>query len=148
MRYWLHRISYMWNISKPLFDRNYLTVGWGYMLASNKVVSSVTSNADRNTVREAMNAYRRENGWDEISGYKTRSLEIFAQFRPDDIVVVLLYGGLFNVVRIKSNPKPVTELPESLIEELSVEVNDEGLYRSDSGDDALGFYVEVEKNQA
>lgn len=159
MSYWLHRISYKWEISKHLFDRGYLTVGWGYMLwASDDVVRKVTGNADRNAVHEAMNAchkeYREkgEKGWDAMSRYNTRSLEIFAQFRPDDTVVVPLYGGLFSVVRVKSSPKPVTALPESALKDLPVEIknneDEKGLYYTDErrGDESdVGFYVEVEK---
>ncbi len=159
MSYWLHRISYKWEISKPLFDRGYLTIGWGYMLwASDDVVRKVTGNADRNAVHEAINAchkeYREkgEKGWDAMSRYKTRSLEIFAQFRPDDTVVVPLYGGVFSVVRVKSSPKPVTALPESALKDLPVEIknneDEKGLYYTDErrGDESdVGFYVEVEK---
>ena len=159
MSYWLHRISYKWEISKPLFDRGYLTIGWGYMLwASDDVVRKVTGNADRNAVHEAMNAchkkYREkgENGWDEMSRYNTRSLELFAQFRPDDKVVVPLYWGLFRVVRVKSSPKPVTELPDSALEGLPVvkknSDEEKGLYYTDGRKDNesdVGFYVEVEK---
>lgn len=27
-KYYLHRISHEWNVSKKLFDKGYLTVGW------------------------------------------------------------------------------------------------------------------------
>ena len=159
MTYWLHRISYKWEISKPLFDRGYLTVGWGYMLwASDDVVRKVTSDADRRTINEAMNAchkkYREQGqrGWDALSGYATRSLEIFAQFRPGDIVIVPLYGGLFSIVKINSSPKPVTTLPEAALEGLSVEIKNnedgKGLYYTDGrkGEESnIGFYVEVEE---
>lgn len=160
MTYWLHRISYKWEISKPLFDRGYLTVGWGYMLwASDDVVRKVTCNADRRTINEAMNAchkkYREQGqkGWDAMSGYATRSLEIFAQFRPDDVIVVPLYGGYFSIVRVKSSPKPVTALPESALEGLPVEIKnnegEKGLYYTDDrrkGEESdIGFYVEVEE---
>lgn len=147
MSYFLHRISHEWSISKPLLDKGYLTVGWQYMLGSDETVKSVTENADRDTVHEAMNRYHESEGWDLMYRGATRSLSMFSQFRPGDVVIVPLYWGYFRIVRVKSSPKPVTELPASALEGLpAVLKNDsgeKGLYTNGKEID-LGFYVEIE----
>ena len=77
MSYFLHRISHEWSISKPLFDKEYLTVGQ-HMLLSEETVKNVITNADRDTVHEAMNEYHESKGWDLMYKGATRSLTIFS----------------------------------------------------------------------
>ena len=142
MSYFLHRISHEWSISKPLFDRGYLTIGWGYLLGNEKAVSNVINHGSTEELNKLMYEVF------ETDYRKNRSLAVFSQFRPGDVIVVPLYGSIFSIVHVKSDPKPVTELPASALKDLPVvlknDSNEKGIFRNNELVD-LGFYVETEE---
>ncbi len=142
MSYFIHRISHEWSISKPLFDRGYLTIGWGYLLGNEKATSNVKNHGSSEELNKLMYEVF------ETEYRKNRSLIVFSQFRPGDVIVVPLYGSIFSIVRVKSDPKPVTELPASALEDLPVvlknDSDEKGIYRNNELVD-LGFYVETEE---
>ena len=44
MNYYLHRISHHWEVSKPLFDDNYLTIGWLKTVNSGLFEAAISKN--------------------------------------------------------------------------------------------------------
>ena len=101
MKYWLHRISHEWDISKRLLDMGYLTIGWAKY--SNTLVSYEFGFADTSGFERAMiDLGERSRGrW---------GLHRFLSMRAGDVVVVPLRDGQFAVADIAGSAKSITEL--------------------------------------
>lgn len=97
MNYWQHRISHEWEVSHPLFDMGYLSIGWRYCMT--KDLPSMVDD---------------ESGFLDTLGNGSKSwrcLLRFLKFRKDDIVVVPLWNREFAIVSILSAPTPVSQSP-------------------------------------
>lgn len=141
MDYWLHRISYCWDVSKPLFDKGYLTIGWNtYSYAYESLYEkAMYSSGDfdrymKDVVHE--------------SGRSRWNLWYFGQMKVGDTVVVPLYEGQFAIAQIAETIRPIRELPIVSFKSLNnknVVLGDNGLIYSDSPDDPidLGFYIKI-----
>lgn len=96
MSCYLHRISHESEISYPLFDLGYLSIGWGD--ASYPDVLNATG--DREAFRTALAKY----------GFTSKNifyLQTFLGFQPGDTAVVPTYGSMFSVVKVTSTPEAV-----------------------------------------
>jgi predicted Mrr-cat superfamily restriction endonuclease len=147
MSVWLHRISHFAEISHPLLDRGYLSIGW-----------SDFSNKDFvEQAREGNKEYF-EAAFDKEWGNRPRSRwslwKYLAEMKTGDIVVVPGWGD-FSVYRIVGD-RPITtaELPDDL-----TDWNGKAVWRNSKGylchgsvekeDEVdLGFFWRVELVQA
>lgn len=93
MNYYLHRISHQWEVAYPLFDLNYLSIGWHYCMAAG-LPAPQESEGD---------FFARA----DVEGRNRWSLLRFLNFQKDDLVVVPLYDKEFAIVRILERPRPV-----------------------------------------
>lgn len=136
MNYWQHRISHQWEVSYPLFDMGYLSIGWRQYI-SNDLLALVDDE----------NKFLAEMG--EV-GRSWRCLLRFLRFQKGDIVVVPLFDKEFAIVRILGHPMPVSQSPlcgtefNSRLGE-SVVVTSEGIILKDTGKCFdIGFIVKFE----
>ena len=141
-KYWLHRISHNWEISYVLLDeKGYLSLGWSRFSKTDIL------NAARKGEAEFENAYKTVNDDNNRSRW---NMWYFAQFQPDDIVVVPRYNGEFSICRILEPAKPIGEIQHEVndfCDKNSKRITwDNGLLKreGEEGTVDLGFVVKVE----
>jgi len=142
-KYWLHRISYEWDVSSWLLKHGILTIGWSD-LSNTSIVSSIRSHTDTAAFERIMaSAGQKEN--------RSRwNLWHFCNFNIGDIVLVPLYNSEFSLYEIVGSPMPITKLPR-FNEQIVIEngnqilIDDDGYFkRALSGKRVdLGFAVSV-----
>ena len=136
--YWLHRIKHEWNVSKPLLEKGYLTIGWqGLMARSQRLRECITKQHGEGfkLLISELNEYR-PSLWD---------LNRFAQFQPGDTVVVPLYDKKFAIVEVEESAKSILELPIEIVNELGdVNLSVEGLFDEKNNKIVdIGFFIKV-----
>lgn len=142
MKYWLHRISHENDISYPLLEKGYLSIGWRMFMHTD--VINISRAETTNGFQSLMDAH---------SLGKSRSrwnLWYFAQFTPGDIVVVPLFDGLFSIYRVDEIAQPLCNVKEKIGTVVSknngiVKWGEDGaLYRNNSVIPVdLGFVIKV-----
>lgn len=102
-KYWLHRISHEWEVSYPLLDKGYLSLGW----------SRFSNTTILDDARCDDNYQSFENTYDQKENTKYRSrwnMWYFAKFNVGDTVVVPLFDGLFSIYKVVERAKPIGEI--------------------------------------
>ena len=97
--YWLHRISYEWEVSYSLLEKGYLTLGWSAYKRTNILNSK--DKREFEITYESLNNKKFRSRWDMWK---------FAHFNSNDIVVVPLFNRKFSIYRIVEKAKPIDEL--------------------------------------
>ena len=125
-KYYLHRISHEWSVSKKLFDKGYLTTGWSKFNCFNVVDEKGNVNwklFDEVFLREYDKA-RGKNGLSRFLGLK-----------ENDIVVVPLYEKDFAIVKVAEGEfvHQIKDIPP-----------DVALYAGLTDETDIGFYIRVE----
>lgn len=98
--YWLHRISYLWEITYPLFDKGYLSHGWSYLVDTD-ILDQIRSGG-----KAAFNQFMSERNETSRSRW---NLWNFSQFEIGDKVVVP-FDREFAVCEVTKRAAPVTTL--------------------------------------
>lgn len=106
-QYWLHRISYEWDVSRKLLDEGYLSIGWA-RVANSGIQNVSTDGLDMEDFDSLLKKY-------EYPKDRSRwSLWRFCRFQKGDRVVVPLFDGKFSIYRVVEPAKSISELPASL----------------------------------
>lgn len=142
MVYLQHRISHMWDVSKKLFDKGYLTIGWQDYYHSellNATLAEGVSGFDKAAKGLDFNA---RNRW---------CLQRFFSLQPGDTVVVPLYEKNFAIARVTGGARPISELPVPApeLEGMSgrkIVLDGYLKYADDLSKIDLGFFVPIDKN--
>lgn len=137
--YWLQRISYEGEVSHKLFEKGYLTIGWGKFIDGKVLKHTI----DRNDFRKFMDRKK----------IKTRNrwcLWYFAQFKVGDEVLVPLNNGKFQMCKVLETIQPITKLLGLKFKnELNkpVIVDENGVRKENINEKPydIGFVVKVEK---
>lgn len=135
MNYWQHRISHKWDVSKQLFDKGYLTIGW-QGLSHTGILEATNKNGE-----SGFNTCAAENGLTERNRW---CLYRFFMMKPEDIVVVPLYEQEFAIVEITETAKTISELPLQTLNSISgksVSLKQSLIYDDDNSIIDLGFYI-------
>lgn len=140
-KYWLHRISHEWEVSYPLFEKGYLSVGWRCFQKTD-IIDRVRDGGDG-----AFNRFM------DDKNEKSRSrwnLWRFAQFSVGDIIVVPLFDRQFAICEVKEAPVPISALKgETILSRVkeTLTITEDGIpteKRNEKFYD-IGFVVAVEK---
>jgi len=141
-KYWLHRISWEWDVSYKLLAGGYLSIGWHTL--SDSGIDKTADDSNTQQFEAIMTKY----GCQEA---RSRwCLWNFLRFTINDFVVVPLFNGEFAIYKVKGKPLPITKLvgfTDFLSEEGSRIIRDEnGLLLRDKNKEMvdLGFVVKVE----
>lgn len=105
--YWLHRISYEWELSYPLLEKGYLSYGWNCYVKT-KLLEETAKNGWTYFAK-----FMENNNNSSRSRY---SLWRFLNFKKGDIVLVPLFGGNFCICQIDGDVTEVTKLGEAFSE--------------------------------
>ena len=136
--YFIHRISHEWEVSYPLLDDGYLSIGWGEYRDTD-ILERIETGGEA-----AFNEFMSEKG----NTYRSRwNLWYFSQFKPGDIVTVPLFEKEFAVCEVKDKPKSILALKGKtyrLNDGSEVTVGDNGLARATGGYFDIGFVVAVD----
>ncbi len=137
MNYFIHRISHESEVSYPLLDMGYLSIGWSVYADSGlmNLVKEGGETAFNDFMSKHQNRYRQR--W---------FLWYFSQFKKDDYVVVPLYGKEVAVCRVEGDPQSILTLAgkEILLDNgLSIVVGSEGICYENGEKVDLGFIVRV-----
>jgi hypothetical protein len=140
MSYWLHRISYHAEVSHPLLDEGYLSIGWSDF-SNNEFIEKVRT-GDRVYFDSAI---KNEWGGDVLSRARWSLWKYLVEMRKDDLVIVPGWKD-FSVYKIVGDcPVTATEL---VAESGVYKVDEKGyLIREVDGkteDIDLGFFWKVE----
>lgn len=134
--YWIHRISNCWDVSKPLLDKGYLTIGW---------LSCANESFNINEAKSKDDSFEKE--FYKACKDKPRNrwcLYRFLNMKKGDTVIVPLCGGEFTIAEIEEEVKPIQQLPIKEFENLlkqTVSMTEQGLCNNDLID--LGFYIKL-----
>ena len=136
--YWLHRIKHEWNVSKPLLEKGYLTIGWQGLMARSQRLRECITKKHGEGFKLLIN---------ELNEYRTSLWyrNLFAQFQPGDTVVVPLYDKKFAIVEVEESVKSILELPIEIVNELGdVNLSVEGLFDEKNNKIVdIGFFIKV-----
>ncbi len=140
--YWLHRISYHAEVSYPLLDNNFLTIGFSDF-ADQSILDKIQAGTKWETRWNQL-----EISFDEMWGSRPRTrhnLWRFIEMKKDDLVVIPSWGT-FSVYKIVAEkPAPIGKIPLKEFrdwQKREVKVKDGLLYREATVID-LGFFWEV-----
>ncbi len=139
--YWQHRISHRWDVSKQLFDKGFLTIGWQHLFNSS-ILEDTMKNGEA-----GFNAAALQNGLTERNRW---CLYRFFMMKPGDVIVVPLYEQEFAIVEISDTVKTISELPISSFRSISgrpVKLNGSLVYSDDGTDIDLGFYIPFDRTR-
>ena len=121
-RYYLHRISHEWSVSKALFDKGYLTTGWSKFNGSN--IIDAAGNVDWNQFDKVFS--------DEYGKARGKNwLSRFLDLKENDVIVVPLYDKDFAVVGIEAGERihQIKDLPANDASQVGLkETTDIGFY--------------------
>ncbi len=142
-KYYLHRISHESEISYPLLERGFLTLGWEKF--SDSSIVEATREIGYPKFEEITKSFQ------EDKNRSRWSMWYFAQMNIDDIVVVPLYEGLFSVYRVCDLATPIFELEREFSSvqgrwnEHQITWKEHRLYdTTDNHQIDLGFFIKVE----
>lgn len=144
--YWIHRISHHAEVSYPMLDQGYLTIGWSSL--SQTDVLDVISHG-RDAYRKFMDALSKEKE-DPIFSSKSRwGLWYFANMAEGDIIVVPMFNKEFGIYEVVNKARPIFKLGPKVFsnkagEKFSLTTN-EFVNQMTEGPIDLGFYIEVRK---
>lgn len=107
-KYYLHRISNEWKVSKPLFDKGYLTVGWSDL--RNEGLTGISENKLNEDFLAKFGKYY------DVKKRNKNCLKRFLLLKGEDIVVVPLPNGECAIVHIAPGEitHSILELPEEV----------------------------------
>lgn len=137
--YFIHRISHEWEISYPLFDMGFLSIGWSKYLDTN-VLDRIEAGGE-----SAFNGFMKEHGNDSRSRW---NLWYFSQFKKGDNIVVPLFDRKFAICEVKGKPTSILSLMGRTINASNgkmATVKENGLVRDDGKIYDIGFIVPVDK---
>lgn len=141
--YWIHRISHCWDVSKPLLDKGYLTIGW--LSCTNKIFNVDKAKSTEDLFEEEFDkVYETEHKKDESKPRNRWCLYRFLNIKKGDTVIVPLYGGEFAIAEVEEEAKPIQQLQIMPFENLSgkdVSITEQGLYDDNMVD--IGFYIKL-----
>ncbi len=135
--YFLHRISHEWEVSYPLLDLGYLSIGWSQYCKSD-LLSRIKTDG--------------ENGFNEFMGEKNNTdrnrwnLWYFSQFKEGDYVVVPLFEKKFGIYEVIDSPQSVLEIGNmdiTLYDGGKATLGNEGITDSLGRIYDIGFVVKV-----
>lgn len=141
MNYLQHRISHNWDVSKQLFDKGYLTIGWQALSNSNILNETLKSG------EAGFNDYATQCGLTERNRW---CLYRFFTIMPGDIVIVPLYEQEFAIVEVSGSAKPISELALSSFESISgrkVRLDNNLIYEDTNSIIDLGFFIPFNKEK-
>ncbi len=134
--YFLHRISHEWEVSYPLLDAGYLSIGWSDY--HNEDIMRISRDDNLEAFKHFM----------EMRKNTSRArwgLWYFSQFKPGDFIVVPLFGKEFAVCEILDYPENVHLLNGrsiSLGNGRTARVGEKGIVEGDKHYD-IGFVVHI-----
>lgn len=99
MDYWMHRIKHEWESSYRLLEMGYLSLGWSCVCGEEAL--KAVYNDDFDSFCDRQNIIESRSRW---------NIWYFAQFKPNDYVVIPQFEGKFQVVMVTEAAKPVSEL--------------------------------------
>ena len=141
--YWIHRISHCWDVSKPLLDKDYLTIGW--LSCTNKIFNVDKAKSTEDLFEEEFDkVYETEHKKDESKPRNRWCLYRFLNIKKGDTVIVPLYSGEFAIAEVEEEAKPIQQLQIMPFENLSgkdVSITEQGLYDDNMVD--IGFYIKL-----
>ena len=137
-KYWLHRISYNWEVSYALLKKGYLTLGWSSYAQTGILDAARKNEADLESVYKSKRDDKNKSRW---------FMWYLAHYQVGDIVVVPR-DGLFSICRVIEIAKPISEI-QNEIGNFSDENNcsiiwEDGLLKKGNKDIDLGFVVKVD----
>jgi len=136
--YYLHRISYCWDVSKVLLDDGYLTIGWQKFYDSSLIED--IRNEGEHGFNKCMNKLK------ETSRSRW-NLWYFINMEKGDTVVIPLDERKFAIAEIEEVARPINELPVKEITSLTkrcVKLEENGLRYADSKEIIdLGFFIKI-----
>lgn len=137
--YFIHRISHEWEISYPLLDMGYLSIGWSSYLDSD-ILERIETGGE-----SAFNDFM----WEKKNTYRSRwNLWYFFQFKEGDYIVIPLFDKKFSICEVTGKPTSILALKGKTIkvtEEKSAPVGDNGIVGSDGRRYDIGFIVPVKE---
>jgi len=140
MKYWLHRISYEWEVSYSLFDQGYLSIGWSTFMNTD-VLQCIRKDGE-----QGFNRFMEQHGESSRSRW---NLWHFSQFRKNDIVVVPLFDKEFAICQVLDEAIPISNVSGlKFINQLDkpVVVNEQGIQcESTNKSYDIGFLVRIKK---
>ena len=111
MSYYQHRISHWWEVSRPLLDKGYLTIGFRNLSKS----GIIDERDDDDKFDEIYKKY--------FSDTRRKQVHRFLNLKNGDTVVVPLYNKQFAVVEVIGNTDIIDNLPQNI--KSDVGLNDE-----------------------
>lgn len=139
---WLHRISHCYEVSKPLLDQNYLTIGFADYVEYFEMHKGDLKILQDNFENDMETVYR--------PSFRQRyNLRKFLfEFEVGDQVLVPSWGN-FSLYKIIEKAKPITQLPKDVILKTNTDTdfNCDGLLSYKLLDEVvdLGFFIRVEE---
>jgi hypothetical protein len=136
--YWIHRISHCWDVSKVLFDKGYLTIGWAKYAADEELINAVKTNGEK-----GFNAYFETQNDSSRSRW---SLYRFLNIKKDDTVIIPLYSGEFAIADVEESCKTIRNLPfDEFLSLNNTLIKNCGnlVYEEEKQEIDLGFYVKI-----
>jgi HJR/Mrr/RecB family endonuclease len=101
-KYWLHRVSHEWDVSKRLLENDLLSHGWGRIVDDKLDVISVARDKGYDAYRQLM----KEHCPEETKPFMLYNFVV--GMSTDDTVVVPLYDGKFAVYEITGETRVAT----------------------------------------
>ncbi|OFV71416.1 MULTISPECIES: restriction endonuclease [Acetobacterium] len=140
MNVWLHRISHCYEVSEPLLEQNYLTIGFS------DYVEKYESYPDDKTIQEN---FEKDMANIYAQNFRQRfNLRKFLfEFKVGDLVIVPSWGK-FSVYRILDLAVPMIRLPQEVLDAAKINAyfGKDGLLWEKKTDQEidLGFFIKVE----
>jgi hypothetical protein len=151
MKYWLHRISHKEEVSYPLLERGYLSIGWSDAATDKNFLSIMEQFAATGDSSEALKSF--DSAYEAVFGSLTRARyslwRFLFKFQPSDCVLIPSWGT-FSLYKITSMPLTTASLViEPVLGGLTdwnknpLVFRESGIYRGEELID-LGFFRKVE----
>lgn len=140
MNYLQHRISHEWDVSKQLFDKGFLTIGW-QGLSKSEILSATKKNGEEGFSQCAKKL--------EFSDRNRWCLYRFFMMKPGDIVVVPLYEKEFAVLEITGSAEPISKLPLQTVKSVTnrlVKKDEFLMYEDDNSIIDLGYFIPINRD--
>jgi len=148
--YWLHRISHESDVSYPLLDKGYLSLGWAAFSQTN-ILEAAREKDDKGKAQYNHFESIYSNIYPGDKARQRWSMWYFAQFEKGDTIVVPLADGKFTICSVVEKATPIQAIKDCLLPMKSctgkvITWNAEtNRIRCGDVDTDLGFVVKVEK---
>lgn len=138
MNYLQHRISHMWDVSKQLFEKGYLTIGWQGLMQSGILEAAQECGESGFADCAVAHGLVSRNRW---------CLYRFFSMQPGDIVIIPLYEQDFAIAKVSSAAKTISELPVSAFSSVCgrrVKLDSCLSYEDDGTIIDIGFFLSID----